>query len=255
MLISSAFPKRLLIVLLVATATGVGAVAAAPVALAAEKSRSAKAHFDAGMAYFNLERYKEALGEFEQAYLDKQDPSYFFNLAECHRLLGNNAEATRFYQRFLQEARNHPNRVKAEAALAEIEKGNPAPVAQPVARPTPAPMSPPAARPPAAPVAPPAAAVQPAAVPLQQQQPAAPQSTPVTAAPSLALVNPQAAAPAGAPMISAAPVAAPGRTPVYKKVWFWLAIGGAVAVLVLTGVALTATSSSKPSCPTGFQCQ
>lgn len=90
-------------------------------AMAADRGRGARAHITAARAYFNLEKYREAIGEYEQAYLDKQDPSYFFEIAECHRALSNLPEAERFYRRFLQDApRGHASRAAAEARLAEI---------------------------------------------------------------------------------------------------------------------------------------
>ncbi|HEY8925798.1 MAG TPA: hypothetical protein VIU64_15530, partial [Polyangia bacterium] len=90
-------------------------------AIAADRGRSARAHGAAARAYFKLEKYREAIGEYEQAYMDKRDPSYFFEIAECHRLLSSYPEAQRFYRRFLQDAPpGHPNRASAEAQLATI---------------------------------------------------------------------------------------------------------------------------------------
>ena len=85
-------------------------------AIGADRSRSARAHTSAARAYFNLEKYREAIAEYERAYMDKQDPAYFFEIAECHRLLSNVPEAERFYGRFIQDApAGHANRPAAEA--------------------------------------------------------------------------------------------------------------------------------------------
>ena len=205
-----------------------------------EKARSARAHTETGNAYFNLEKYKEAIGEFEQAYLDKQDPAIFFNIGECHRLLGNNAEAIRFLRRFLQETHNHPNRVKAEERLADLERANAVP---PPAVGVPLQPTRPTTPPPPVAVVPPAAPVTPTTVaPL----PAPPQ--PVTAAPPAPVLEP------GALAIAAAPAPAPTSTPVYEKWWFWTAIGAVVVAGVVVGVASSA-SPSRPACPSGVVCQ
>src|SRR3954470_10293477 len=73
------------------------AVAPSPVH-AADKSHvdKARAHYDSGNAYFNLEKYKEALDEYEQGFVERQDPSFLFNIAQCHRLMGHKPEAIRF---------------------------------------------------------------------------------------------------------------------------------------------------------------
>lgn len=62
------------------------------------------------------------------------------------------------------------------------------------------------------------------------------------------------AAPVVAPASTPAPTPTPEpekkETPVYKKWWFWTAIGGAVAAAVIIGVAVgVTTSSSSPSSP------
>ena len=33
-----------------------------------------------------------------------EDPVFLYNIAQCHRLLGENAEAVRFYRRYLEAA-------------------------------------------------------------------------------------------------------------------------------------------------------
>src|SRR3954468_12852637 len=62
-------------------------------------AEKARAHFQQGDTYFKLEKYANALQEFEQAYLAKQDPSFLYNIAQCHRLMGNRVEAVRFTSR------------------------------------------------------------------------------------------------------------------------------------------------------------
>src|SRR4029079_18734020 len=77
-------------------------------------AEKARAHFQQGDTYFKLDKYATALQEFEQAYLAKQDPSFLYNIAQCHRLMGNRVEAIRFYKRYLNDAPTAANRPVAE---------------------------------------------------------------------------------------------------------------------------------------------
>ena len=67
-------------------------------------SEKAREHFKSGEAFFKLEKYKEALDEYEQGYMARSDASFLYNIAQCHRLMGNKTAALRFYRRFLDEA-------------------------------------------------------------------------------------------------------------------------------------------------------
>src|SRR5436190_13175615 len=97
-------------------------IAGAGVARAGDSNaEKARAHFQQGDTYFKLEKYANALQEFEQAYLAKQDPSFLYNIAQCHRLMGNRVEAVRFYKRYLNDAPNAPNRPVAEKHIRDLE--------------------------------------------------------------------------------------------------------------------------------------
>ena len=104
------------LVLVVVLLAGVGVARAADPT--AEKAR---AHFQQGDTYFKLEKYANALQEFEQAYLAKQDPSFLYNIAQCHRLMGNRVEAIRFYKRYLNDAPAAANRPVAEKHIRDLE--------------------------------------------------------------------------------------------------------------------------------------
>jgi len=244
-------------------------------ALGADRSRSARAHTEAARAYFNLEKYREAIGEYEQAYLDKQDPAYFFEIAECHRLLGDFAEARRFYQRFLHDApRGHTRRAVAEARLSEAiemekqaEAAAPSPGVAGGARPLPL-SFPPSSR---------YLAPLPSSGSANAATPASPTTTtePPTKTPGSPPGTPEAPVPSAPPSVSTAPnpeavggpptlVVAPapepapppssGR-PIYARWWFWTIIGGVVAGGVAAGLVLASASPSRPSCPAGVSCQ
>jgi hypothetical protein len=192
-------------------------LALAPLASGAgEKSRAekAKAHFELGTAYFNLEKYKEALQEFEQAYLEKQDPAFLYAIAQCHRLAGRKPEAIRFYQRFVNEVPGHANRPQAEKWLRELQPpaADASPSAGAGAASTAAPLA--APKPAAAPAtaaAPPRPA--PAAAPATAAAPPRPAPAPATAAAPGRPAGPAPATPGAQPPPTAASNPAPAPAP------------------------------------------
>ncbi len=136
---------------------------------------AARAHSQEGDAYYKLEKYANAITEYEQAYLAKPDPSFLYNIAQCHRLMGNGAEAINFYRRFLKDAPNAPNRAVAEKHIRDLEDvaghGNGA------RRPRPSPPPPP-------PVAPAPVSVTPPTEPPLAPLPSAPTTAPGALSPS-----------------------------------------------------------------------
>src|SRR3954468_5253689 len=97
-------------------------LAGAGIARAADSNaEKARAHFQQGDTYFKLDKYANALHEFEQAYLAKQDASFLYNIAQCHRLMGNRADAVRFYKRYLADAPTAANRPVAEKHVRDLE--------------------------------------------------------------------------------------------------------------------------------------
>ncbi|HXU01192.1 MAG TPA: tetratricopeptide repeat protein [Polyangia bacterium] len=199
-------------------------LAGAGVARAADpNAEKARAHFQQGDTYFKLDKYANALQEFEQAYLAKQDPSFLYNIAQCHRLMGNRADAIRFYKRYITDAPNAANRSVAEKHIRDLEAALDAEQltgARP-ASPAPAPAMPapqPAAPPPVA--------------PLDARPPPPASDTVLTAPPS--------------------PPSPADEHPFYTKWWFWTAVGG---VVVVSGLLLAVFLNRDPSCPTGRSCQ
>jgi tetratricopeptide (TPR) repeat protein len=64
----------------------------------------ARVHFDRGRTYFEVNEYRRAIAEFKAAHLEKADPAFLYNIAECYRRLGEGSEALQFYRRFLDTA-------------------------------------------------------------------------------------------------------------------------------------------------------
>jgi len=227
------------------TATA-GAAETPPTAAAVTPAQRAKQHYLRGEAYFKSKNFSEAMDEYQKGYLEKPDPVFIFNIAQCQRLLGNGAAAVEFYQRYLKEAPDGPGRPVAEREIAELRPP------QPEGAPAPEPSTPPVAPP--GPIVPLPAADQPvaaAAVPPPAAPPPAPAEPEAAASPPSPL--PAAPMPAANPSaVDLSAQAQPGEPPVYKRWYFWTAIG----VLVLsTVIVASATSSSRPSCDVGRTCK
>lgn len=69
---------------------------------AADKTK-ARIHYDRATAQYNLGEYQSALDEFQAAYKEFRDSVLLFNIAQCHRQLGNRQKAITVYKSFLRE--------------------------------------------------------------------------------------------------------------------------------------------------------
>jgi tetratricopeptide (TPR) repeat protein len=162
-----------------------------------------------GTQLYNLSEYQQALEKFKQAYLDYPDPSFLFNIGQCHRQLGQKSEAVRSYRAYLREAPGAPNRKEVTELIQGLEK---------------------------------ALSDEEAA----KRMP--PPGTLESAKPSQVEAPAPTAAPALAPAVAAERPAPPARTPVYKKWWLWTIVGvAAVGLGVGLGVGLAASSTNYPS--------
>jgi tetratricopeptide (TPR) repeat protein len=192
------------------------------------KAEQARAHFQQGDTYFKLDKYANALQEFEQAYLAKQDPSFLYNIAQCHRLMGNRVEAVRFYKRYITDAPNAANRPVAEKHIRDLESALGAEeLTGPHVAPAPAPGGP--------------APASPGVMP----------PSPTPAQPALALAAPPPPPPSSDAALGAPPPSPSDEQPIYTKWWFWTAVGGVVVAGLVTALVL----SRDPSCPSDRTCQ
>jgi tetratricopeptide (TPR) repeat protein len=197
---------------------------------------SARAHSQEGDAYYKLEKYVNAITEYEQAYLAKPDPSFLYNIAQCHRLMGQGPEAIKFYRQFLKDAPTAPNRAVAEKHIRDLEEASSG--TQPSAA-----TSPPGTSSRTLPVAPAPVSVIPATAPPPASSPS----------PGLNPLAPTSAQVPAAPTVEIGATSPPSEShPIYSRWWFWTGVG---AVVVGGIILIAATAKHDPSCPGGFTCQ
>jgi tetratricopeptide (TPR) repeat protein len=105
------------VVLLVGLAMG-----AAPAA--AQKSYDkgeVKRAYDEGTKYFSLGNFPKAIEFYTRAFELKPDPVFLYNIAQCHRLAGDLAQALFFYKSYLRSAPKAANRAEVEGRIGDIE--------------------------------------------------------------------------------------------------------------------------------------
>jgi tetratricopeptide (TPR) repeat protein len=188
-----------------------------------QRLRAARQHYEQAISHYNLDELEPALAEFREAYRFKPDPSLLFNIAQCHRKLGQREAAIDFYRKYVRASPDANNRAEAERWIAELKARSDEPAGAASAD------GATAAGTPAAPAT--SAAIDvPASAPLVLSPP--PASTAATSAPlALGVSSSDRAAPAATP-------------PVYRRWWFWTALGAVAAGAAVIAVTLGSTPPS-----------
>jgi len=90
--------------------------------LALADAAQARVHFERGRTFFEVDEYRKAIAEFKAAHIEKPDPAFLYNIAECHRRLGEVADALVFYRRYLATApQNDKTRALVDQRIAELK--------------------------------------------------------------------------------------------------------------------------------------
>jgi tetratricopeptide (TPR) repeat protein len=84
--------------------------------------RAAKRHYERGQKLFNLQKFDEALDQFQKAYDAKPIPLFLFNIGQCHRNLENYESAVFSYKKFLKLDPEADNRELVERLIEDLEK-------------------------------------------------------------------------------------------------------------------------------------
>jgi tetratricopeptide (TPR) repeat protein len=77
--------------------------------------------FRQGTQHYKLGEYQEALTAFKEAYRNFEEPSFLFNIAQCHRQLGQKQDAMRFYRTYLNDVPEAPNRAEVKTLIASLD--------------------------------------------------------------------------------------------------------------------------------------
>jgi tetratricopeptide (TPR) repeat protein len=85
----------------------------------ADPKADARAHVVEADTHFKLGRFTEALAEYTKAYEIFPAPPLLFNIGQCHRNLKNWERAAFFFEGFLRERPDAPNRAVVEDLLKE----------------------------------------------------------------------------------------------------------------------------------------
>jgi tetratricopeptide (TPR) repeat protein len=86
-----------------------------------EAVAAARQHTRQGTSFYNLDRFAEALAEYQAAYLAAPDPALLFNIAQCQRRLGRRTEALDYYRKYLRNSPGAPNRAEVERHIRELD--------------------------------------------------------------------------------------------------------------------------------------
>ncbi len=89
---------------------------------AGERQEEARARFAEGSAAYERGDFRGALKAFDAAYTLAPLPGFLFNVAQCHRQLGEYEQAGRYYQRYLELSEKEPaNAGLVRELIAEME--------------------------------------------------------------------------------------------------------------------------------------
>ena len=101
----------------------VACVASARTAYADDPAmRAAKRHYERGQKLFALQKFDEALEQFQAAFDAKPIPDFLFNIGQCHRNLGDYEAAVFSFKRFLKLDPDTANREQVEELITELEE-------------------------------------------------------------------------------------------------------------------------------------
>jgi len=90
--------------------------------LSSQQKQEMKLHYERATRAYDVQKYSEAVEEYQKAYEIGGDPAMLYNVAQAYRLDDQLPEAVRFYRRYLQRSPNARNRDDVEKKIADLEK-------------------------------------------------------------------------------------------------------------------------------------
>jgi tetratricopeptide (TPR) repeat protein len=87
-----------------------------------DATREARERFQAGLAHFEARRFREAIHEFELAGQLVPSADLWYNIARAHEELSQYDRAVEYYQRYLRDRVDPPDRERVEAHIRSLEE-------------------------------------------------------------------------------------------------------------------------------------
>jgi hypothetical protein len=109
---------------------------------------AARAHYQRGMAQYELDHYELAVVEFEAGFAASPEPAFLYNLALVHEKLGHREEALKFYRKYFDRGAKPTEIENLRLTIARLEQEvekRPEPAPPEAAAAAPVPSSEPAA--------------------------------------------------------------------------------------------------------------
>lgn len=88
----------------------------------AEKKAQAKELYERATRFYDVGKYAEAIGDYEQAYLLVEDPALLFNIGQAYRLWNRPDDAIRSYKNYLRKRPDASNRADVERKISDLER-------------------------------------------------------------------------------------------------------------------------------------
>ncbi|MBN1207071.1 MAG: tetratricopeptide repeat protein [Myxococcaceae bacterium] len=216
---------------------GVAPLPAVGAEISAEAKAQARVKFDEGNAAYARGEFRQALEAFDAAYQLAPLPGFLFNVAQCHRQLGNFERAAFFYRRYLALSEKEPaNAELVKGLIAEMDAQAQREPASRAGREGPAAQAKAVEkeRPAAVPVKGPEASGAPRRVKEAEQR-----------ALDLRKRRSLSTAPKGLPPAAVPAAPGPGKKESLTRKW-WVWAGAGVAAALVTGGIIYATTASEP---------
>jgi len=98
------------------------AAGAARAQLSADQKQEMRQHYEKATRAYDIEKYGEAVDEYQKAYEIGGDPAMLYNIAQAYRLNKQLPDALHFYRRYLQRSPNARNREDVERKINDLEQ-------------------------------------------------------------------------------------------------------------------------------------
>ena len=102
--------------------TALPARAAQAMQLSPQQKQDVRLHYDRATRAYDLNKYQEAIDEYQKVYEIDGDPVMLYNIGQAYRLNDQPQESIHFYRRYLQRSPEAKNREAVEQKIAALEK-------------------------------------------------------------------------------------------------------------------------------------